>query len=107
MSLDAGSHLRAAVGVPREAAPGENRVALVPTVVRQLTRSGLEVIVERGAGRSAGFPDEHYATHGARLGSREDASAADIVVRVRGWGTDDVEFAWVQHPGQVVIGMAD
>ncbi|HET8526515.1 MAG TPA: Re/Si-specific NAD(P)(+) transhydrogenase subunit alpha [Actinomycetota bacterium] len=107
MSLDAGSHLRAAVGVPREAAPGENRVALVPTVVRQLARSGLEVIVERGAGRSAGVPDEHYATHGASLGSREDALAADIVVRVRGWGTDDVELARVQHPGQVVIGMAD
>ena len=107
MSLDAGSRLRAAVGVPREAVPGETRVALVPTVVRQLTRSGLEVIVEHGAGGSAGFPDERYATHGARLSSREVALAADIVVRVRGWGTDDAEFARVRHPGQVVIGMAD
>jgi proton-translocating NAD(P)+ transhydrogenase subunit alpha len=107
MSLDAESPLRTAVGVPREADPNEARVAMVPTVIPQLTRLGLEVIVERGAGLAAGFADDLYESHGARLGSRGEVLEADIVVRIRGWGTGDVAFPHPSHPDQVVIGMAD
>ena len=95
------------VGVPRETDADETRVAIVPAVVHQLTRSGLEVVVERGAGASAGFPDDAYETHGARLGSRSDVREADIVVRVRGWGVDGLRRRSDSHPDQVVIGMAD
>ena len=45
------------VGVPRERSGGEARVALVPSVIPQLVKFGLDVIVERGAGESAGFHD--------------------------------------------------
>ncbi|HJS27077.1 MAG TPA: Re/Si-specific NAD(P)(+) transhydrogenase subunit alpha [Actinomycetota bacterium] len=107
MNLETERQLRRLVGVPLESNADEARVALVPTVIPQLTRSGLEVVVERGAGTSAGFPDDAYESHGARLGSREDVLEADIVVRVRGWGVDDDGSLGVSHPDQVVIGMAD
>jgi NAD(P) transhydrogenase subunit alpha len=53
------------VGVPRETALGERRVALVPDAVSRL--KGFEVSVERGAGAAAGFPDDAYAEAGAQL----------------------------------------
>ena len=55
------------VGVPKETAAGERRVALVPDLVPKLTKAGLEVLVEPGAGAAAGFPDAAYAEKGARL----------------------------------------
>src|SRR5437016_10299203 len=55
------------VGVPRESFPGERRVALVPAAVPNLTKTGLQVVVEAGAGASAGYPDADYAAKGARL----------------------------------------
>ena len=98
---------RIAVGVPRESAAEESRVALVPTVVPQLVKSGIDVIVERGAGEAAGFLDGAYARHGGRLGSRREVLEADIVVRVRGWGFDRDGNLEVSHPDQVVIALAD
>ena len=98
---------RIVVGVPREVPAGESRVALVPSVIQQLVKSGIDVIVERGAGEAAGFFDGAYARHGGRLGSRREALEADIVVRVRGWGFDGDGNLDVSHPEQVVIGLAD
>lgn len=53
------------VGVPRETAPDEQRVALVPEVVSRLTGSGFDVMVERGAGAGASFADAGYEEAGA------------------------------------------
>ena len=60
------------IGVPREIFPGERRVAMVPAVVPILTKAGLEVVVEAGAGASAGFPDSEYTSRGGQdsAGSR-------------------------------------
>ena len=58
------------VGVPRETFPGERRVALVPSVVPTLAKSGLEVVVEAGAGIEAGYPDADYTAKGAKVLSR-------------------------------------
>ena len=55
------------VGVPRESYPGERRVALVPAVIPNLTKAGMEVLVEAGAGLQAGYPDADYAAKGAKL----------------------------------------
>ena len=79
---------RLTVGVPRERSPAERRVALVPASIPVLTKAGLEVLVERGAGERAGFPDESYAAHGAVLAGASEAAGADVVLRVRGWGAD-------------------
>lgn len=98
---------KVAIGVPNESPAGEARVALVPSVIPPLVRSGLDVIVERGAGAAAGFPDADYVRHGARLGGRREALEADIVVRVHGWGFDADGQLDVSHPDQVVIALAD
>jgi len=74
------------VGVPRETAAGERRVALVPDAVKPLKAKGNELLVESGAGAAAGFADEAYAQAGATL--VPDASAlyarADVIVKVQG-----------------------
>jgi NAD(P) transhydrogenase subunit alpha len=66
------------VGVPKETAAGERRVALVPETVSRLGE-GIEVVVEAGAGGAAGFPDEAYREAGATIG---DPWAADVVIKV-------------------------
>jgi H+-translocating NAD(P) transhydrogenase subunit alpha len=71
------------VGVPREVMPGERRVALVPETVKKLVDSGLEVVVEKGAGSHSGFPDSEYTAAGAALADTAAAVfAADVVVKV-------------------------
>ncbi|MFZ0794830.1 MAG: NAD(P)(+) transhydrogenase (Re/Si-specific) subunit alpha, partial [Candidatus Korobacteraceae bacterium] len=79
------------VGVPRETFPGERRVALVPSVIANLAKAGLEVVIEAGAGVEAGYPDAQYADKGAKvLASRGDVfSAADIIVQVLCYGSND------------------
>ena len=49
------------VSIPKETVPGERRVALVPDLVPRLTKAGLDVVVQPGAGESAGFLDAAYA----------------------------------------------
>jgi len=68
------------IGVPKETAEGERRVALVPEVVRKLTGRELEVLVERDAGAGALIPDSQYEEAGAKLG--EAPWEAEIVVKV-------------------------
>ena len=79
------------VGVPRESFPGERRVALVPVVVPNLTKAGLEVLVEAGAGAGAGYPDAEYVSKGAKIvASRAEVfRAADIIVQVLCYGSND------------------
>jgi NAD(P) transhydrogenase subunit alpha len=70
------------IGVPKETAEGERRVALVPEVVRKLTGSGLEVVIERGAGDGAMIPDAQFEEAGATLGDAAAAWGADVVAKV-------------------------
>ena len=79
------------VGVPRESFPGERRVALVPVAIPNLTKAGLEVVVEAGAGVAAGYPDADYVAKGARIVAdrSEVFRAADIVVQILCYGSND------------------
>src|SRR5690349_12734751 len=87
------------IGVPRETAPGERRVALVPEVVGKLVPAGFEVVVEGGAGEAASFPDGAYEEAGARIA--EDWADADAVVKVQKPSEDE---AGRLRDGQVLIG---
>ncbi|HXJ88694.1 MAG TPA: Re/Si-specific NAD(P)(+) transhydrogenase subunit alpha [Candidatus Binatia bacterium] len=80
------------VGVPKENYPGERRVALVPVAIPNLTKAGLQVVVEAGAGEQAGYPDAAYVEKGAKiLPDRAGVfSAADIVVQVLCYGSNDI-----------------
>jgi NAD(P) transhydrogenase subunit alpha len=71
------------IGVPKETAPGERRVALVPEVAGKLAKGGFEVVVERGAGEAAAFPDATYEAAGARLADAAAALGAEIVLKVQ------------------------
>ena len=79
------------VGVPRESFPGERRVAMVPAVVPSLTKVGLEVVIEAGAGTQGGYLDADFAAKGAKiLPTRTDVfAAADIIVQVLSYGAND------------------
>lgn len=70
------------IGVPKETAPREKRVAHTPESVAKLTKEGFPVIVEAGAGAAADFSDEAYKAAGATLASREQAFGAGLVAKV-------------------------
>jgi NAD(P) transhydrogenase subunit alpha len=70
------------VFVPKETAPGERRVALVPDLAGPLVKAGLEVVVQPDVGTLAGFPDDAYRTQGARL-EADALAAGDVVLKVQ------------------------
>src|SRR5690242_14356417 len=67
------------VGVPKETAEREKRVALVPEVVRKLAQKEHEVLVQEGAGQAALIPDALYTEAGAQIG---DPWGADVIAKV-------------------------
>ena len=89
------------VGVPKETAPLERRVALVPEVVARLVKAGAEVLVESGAGALSYIPDAAYEAAGARVGTRAQAHAADVVARVQAPAPEDLALL---SGGATVIG---
>jgi NAD(P) transhydrogenase subunit alpha len=98
------------VSVLRERFPGERRVALVPQAVQALVKAGHEVLVEYGAGESAGFRDDDYRSAGAAVVSRDDAFGADCVLAVRTCGASG--DCWPAdrdrlRPGVVLVGLCD
>src|SRR5690606_14729606 len=95
---------------PRETFPGERRVAVVPAVVAGYAKAGIEVVVERGAGASAGFPDAAYEAQGATIATRDEVFACDIVAQVRAAGANPAgaaDDAARMRLGQLVIGFAE
>ncbi len=92
------------IAVPKETRPGERRVALVPESVTKLTGSGLEVVVEAGAGDRAGYSDDAYRGAGASIApDRASALAgAQVVVTVRAPDPADVRGL---DSGSTLIGL--
>jgi NAD(P) transhydrogenase subunit alpha len=98
------------IGVLKESFPGESRVALVPAHLGPLVKAGHQVVVEAGAGVAAGILDAAYASHGATVGSRQDALAADVLLQVRSApanpATGAAEIASLRRD-QIVIGFSE
>ena len=100
------------IGVVSESGQGERRVALVPGVIAPLIKAGGTVLVEPGAGLSAGFTDEAFKEKGAEIAaSRADVLArADVVPRVRvgpaGAPSTGADLAGLR-PGQTLIAFLD
>ena len=82
------------IGVPRETAANERRVALTPDVAGRLVKSGLTVHVERGAGEAASFGDEAYRATGATVvtTATEVFGQADVVIKVQPPSTAEVRL---------------
>ena len=91
------------IGVARETAPGEFRVALVPEALSKLTGAGLEVLVEEGAGDGALIPDSAFEAAGATIVKRDDLyKASDVILRVQKPSGDEAKRL---RKGQAVIGL--
>ncbi len=91
------------VGVAREAAPGERRVALVPEALGKLTAAGLEILVETGAGAGAQIPDEQFVEAGANVVPTAELYAqSDVILRVQ---KPTESEAKILRKGQVLIGL--
>jgi len=86
------------VGVPKETAEGERRVALIPDVAKSLAGDGVDIVVESGAGEGAGHPDGEYSEAGAEIG---DPWSADVVTKVAVPSGEEIGRL---RPGQVLIG---
>ena len=86
--------------MPKERAAGERRVALVPELAGRLVTSGFEVLIERGAGEAASFPDAAYDEAGARLLDNVYGEA-DAVAKVQSPSEEEVARL---REGQVLIG---
>jgi NAD(P) transhydrogenase subunit alpha len=91
------------VGVARETAPGERRVALVPDAIGKLTSAGVEVLVEAGAGDGSLIPDAAFTDAGGRIVSIDDLYAqSDAILRVQKPSADEAARL---RSGQAVIGL--
>jgi NAD(P) transhydrogenase subunit alpha len=98
------------IGVPREIASGERRVAVVPEVVSQLVRAGHRVTVERDAGRRAGFPDDAYSAAGCGIvdTAAHIYSTAQMILKVQRPARDEASGAAeldMLEEGTVLIGL--
>jgi len=71
------------IAVPKEIKDGEKRVALVPDIISKLTKAGLEVVIESGAGVTAQASDEDFKKAGAEVKSGDVLSGADVVLSVQ------------------------
>ena len=71
------------VGIPRETAPRERRVALTPDVVQSHLDLDRTVLIETGAGASSGYTDDLYRSAGAEIVDRETALASDVVICIQ------------------------
>ena len=89
------------IGVPKETAAGERRVALVPAVAGSLTDKDLGIAVESGAGEGSGHPDSQYSEAGAEPGAADRAWGAEVVAKVAPPTADEISKL---RSGQVLIG---
>ena len=91
------------VGVAKETAPGERRVALVPEVLGKLKTAGLEILVERGAGAGSSIPDAAYQEAGATIVSTDGLyKSADAILRVAKPSDGEVKKL---RKGQALLGL--
>jgi len=100
------------VGIPRETKPGEKRVAMSPANVKFWCDKGTQILLEGGAGDSAGFPDADYVAVGAKIcpSRTEIFATADIILQVQSFGANNVngdDDLALLRKGQVVVGMMD
>jgi len=92
------------IGIPRERARGERRVAAVPGSVKTFSDWGWDVAIESGAGVAAGFPDGEFESRGATIVSNDAAVRSEVVLRV---GVPSPEEISRLAPGTVLAGFLD
>jgi proton-translocating NAD(P)+ transhydrogenase subunit alpha len=89
------------LGVIAETAPGERRVAMVPEVASKFGAAGARVVIERGAGTAAQFPDESYTGVEFQDGAERVITGSDVLLKVQPPSLAEIERL---RPGAVVAG---
>jgi len=99
------------VGIVRESAPGERRVAMTPGAVAVFKKTAVELSMETGAGVEAGFPDSEYLEKGVRIADRREVfETSAMLLQVRGPGANPEagrEDLASMRRGQTVIGFGE
>jgi len=97
------------VAVVKETRSGESRVALVPQGVKALVKAGVDVVVERGAGVSAGVPDDEYREAGATIAAdaAEARAGADLLAHINPPSVSDPDELAGLAPGAIVVSFLD
>lgn len=81
------------IGIPRETSMQEGRVPLAPLAVESLVESGHKVIIQRGIGKQAHFPDEKYAEYGATMVDKaEEVFQSDVIIKVAPFTFDEIDM---------------
>ena len=94
-------HRKLVIGLPKERAFQENRIALVPAAVKALTKAGQRILIEQGAGEGAGFSDFEYSEAGAEIAySGQQVFEAEVILKVAPPSLEEIELC---HPGQIII----
>lgn len=89
------------IGIPKETAFQENRIALAPEAINLLTQNGHRVVIEKGAGENAFFSDSEYSESGGEIMyETKDVYKADIILKVAPPTPDEIKFL---KPGQTVL----
>ncbi len=99
------------VGIVSESLPGERRVAMTPGALSVLKKSNVELLIESGAGVSAGMPDAEYVEKGVRIAGRDEVFAScEVILQVRSLGANlqagRADLAHLRR-GQAVIGFGE
>ncbi|HEY1393911.1 MAG TPA: NAD(P)(+) transhydrogenase (Re/Si-specific) subunit alpha, partial [Methylibium sp.] len=90
------------IGVPRETAAGETRVAVTPETAKKLKAQGHTLRIQSGAGVAASAPDAAYEAVGAEICDEAGAFGAELVLKVR---TPNAEERALMKPGTALVGM--
>ncbi len=92
------------IGIPTEVREYERRVAMTPALVKKAIDLGCEVLVQKGAGKCANFPDDAYMAAGAHLGTAKQVFNCPLVLKVRNPITEEIK---AMPSGTVIIGMLE
>ena len=96
------------VGILKEIAEGEQRVAVIPEHIKQLAHMGATALVEPGAGNSAGFTDNEYTEHGGELAHKTDIlQKADVLLRVQAGALLPTREHEKYSAGQITVGFLE
>ncbi len=90
------------IGIPKEIANRETRVAITPTIVKQLASKGFTISVEKNAGALSNFSDDEYANAGAELVERKTVYQSDIITQINPPNKEDIDL---MNKGSVLISL--
>ena len=90
------------IGIPKEIASRETRVAITPTIAKQLTNKGFQILIEKTAGQLSNFSDTDYSEAGATIANRQEVFQADIITQINPPNKEDISL---MKSGTVLISL--